>query len=106
MKPFTNLGPALQDSKMVSWNNITNAMYFGLGTGACAKGTYTNPYTLGAKQTDVTTLASFTTDLFNFQLQNPSISVLFVTHRFPTQAVLAVPDDATAYPNRVLQAHL
>jgi len=106
LQPFIGLKPILTRTQMVSWTNITSSSYFGFDKGACVKGQYVNPYTVGAKQTDVATLSSFTNDLLNFQIQNPDVSVNFVTHRFPNQAVLAVPDFATAYPNRDLQTHL
>jgi hypothetical protein len=106
LQPFIDIKPVLSNVQMVPWTNVINSSYFGLDGGACNYGQYVNAYTLGAKQTNVTTLSNFLRSYLNYALQNPTVRPSFVIHRWPQQAVLAVPDDETAYPYRDLKMHL
>jgi hypothetical protein len=106
LQPFIDLKPVLTSIQMVPWTKVTSSSYFGLDTTACVPGQYVNAYTVGANKTDPATLTTFTNEMLNFANENPGVFPAFTVHRFPTQAVLAIPDDATAYPHRQLKLHL
>jgi len=107
LQPFIDLKPVIQSVKMVNWTGVFADAYFGLDTTGCVKGQYVNAYTEALKQTDVDTLESFFADLSDFSATNfPSIRASLVIHRFPTQAVLAVPDNDTVYPYRDIKMHV
>ena len=105
LQPFIDLKPVIQSAKMVNWTGVWADAYFGLDATGCAKRNYVNAYSEGLIQTDPSALQSFFTDLSAFSVAHPDIHANFVIHRFPTQAVLAVPDDATAYPYRDIKMH-
>jgi fumiquinazoline A oxidase len=91
---------------MLPWTEIIPKAYFGLDGGACAERRYVNAYTTGLKQTDVATMESWIADLHAFSSKYLDIRNNFVIHRWPQQAVLAVPDDETTYPYRDLKIHM
>jgi hypothetical protein len=106
LDPFIALGPSETEILTVPWNRVTSTSYFRLDEKACKKGQYINMYSIGRNRTDVSIYESFFDDLTDFYSENPDILTFFVIHRFPTQAVLAVPDEETAYPHRHLKMHM
>ena len=101
------LGPLRTEILTVPWNRVIPTSYFGLDKKrACKKGQYINMYSIGRNRTDIAIYESFVGELTDFSLQHPDIVNAFVIHRCPTQAVLAVPDEATAYPHRHLNMHM
>jgi hypothetical protein len=62
---------------------------------------------MGVKTLDEATFKKFTADFTSFFYQFPvARGSLFFLEFFPTQAVMAVPDDATAYPHRDITGQL
>ena len=107
IQPILNLHPTVQNISMIPWKDVTAQSLFNGDPLACTKGGLHNLYGMGLKTFDVATFKKFTADFTNFFYKFPGArnSFFFLEH-FPTQAVLAVPDDATAYPHRDISSHL
>ncbi len=90
----------------VPWNKLIETSFFGMDSTACQTGQYINMYSIGLKHADASTFVSYFNDMDAFSRSNPDIHTVFVTHRFPTQAVVAVADEATAYPHREVKMHV
>ncbi|KAI9879288.1 MAG: hypothetical protein M1830_009018 [Pleopsidium flavum] len=106
LRPFFALNPIRSSIEMVPWSEVISTSYFGFDSTACVDGQYVNAYSIGLKCTEVSTFESFFAELSDFSRQHPNIHSNLVIHRFPTQAVLAVPDSETAYPHRQLKMHV
>jgi fumiquinazoline A oxidase len=91
---------------MVPWNQELQAAFFGLQNGACNDQNYVNIYSLSLNQTDVSTWESYFADLAEFYVQYPEYQGRLLAERYPTQAVLAVPDSKTAYAYREAKTQL
>ena len=91
---------------MQPWNKLYAALFFGVDSTACKDNQYLSAAGQGLKQTDVAAYETFFGDMTNFLRQHKEIAGSFVATRFPNQAVLAVPDDETAYPYRDIKTHL
>ena len=91
---------------MVPWNKLYASLFFGADVSSCLDNQHLNAGGQGLKQTDVATFESFFADLTDFYRQHPQITGAWVSSRFPNQAVMAVPDDETAYAYRDIKTHL
>lgn len=91
---------------MVPWNKLYAALFYGTDVTSCLNNQHVNSGGQGLRQTDVATYESFFADLTDFYRQNPEIGGAFIASRFPNQAVLAIPDEETAYPYRDIKTHL
>ena len=107
LKPFFDLNPVVQEIKTVPWNRVVTTAGFGLNSAFCTKGNIHSMYSLGIKNIDVATHASVFERMVQFYDDYPDArgSTLEIEF-FPTQAVVAVPDAATAYPWRDVQAQM
>lgn len=89
---------------MVKYGAINNAAFFGLGdsqdcAGAVATQRPFSDWGLGLKQVVVAQFEAWFTMVNNFYLANPALRTISTTlQRFPTNAVLAQPQNTTAYP--------
>lgn len=61
---------------------------------------------VGANRTDPDSILAFVEELDRFSEAHPDLTAAIVVHRFPTQKVLEVPSDETAYPHRQLKMHM
>ncbi len=92
---------------MVAWNKLGRTSLFGLDAEFCVDGGNHNLYALGIKTFDVPTFVNYTSELTALWASNPETQPSsFEIELFPTQAVKSVPDDATAYPYRDIQAQV
>lgn len=89
-----------QSIEMVPWNKIFYNVVFGPGNRVCSYNNYISLYTIGLKNNNVNTYTSMFADVAAFNKANPGYRGQLTIARFPTQAVLAVPDSATAFPWR------
>lgn len=96
--------PAVQNITVLPWSQINNDTSGGSGVAVCVKGGIHSVFTLGLKNFDVATWISVFKQFSDLVTATPdagesSILIEF----FPNQAVLAVPNEATAYPWRDIQ---
>ena len=92
---------------MVAWNKLGKTSLFGLDAEFCVDGGNHNLYALGIKNFDVPTFVDYTANLTALWASNPETQPSsFEIELFPTQAVKSVPDNATAYPYRDIQAQV
>lgn len=91
---------------MVPWNKLYTALFFGTDRTSCLDNQHLSTAGVGLRQIDVATFESFFTDLTDFYRQHPEINGAFVASRYPTQAVVGVPDEQTAYSYRDIKTHL
>ena len=106
LEPFHNAGPVMANQLTVPWNKLIQTSFFGLDSTACQTDQYINMYSIGLKHAHSSTFVSYFNDIDDFSRRNPDIHSVFVVHRFPTQAVQAVPDETTAYPHREVKMHV
>src|SRR5579862_409654 len=98
IQPILDLHPTAQNFPMIPWKDVTAQSLFSSDLLTCEKG---NLYGVGVKTLDVATFKKFTTNFTSFFYQFPgTTSSLFFSGFFPTWAVMAVLNDATAYPHR------
>ncbi|KAK7958259.1 hypothetical protein PG996_010302 [Apiospora saccharicola] len=107
LEPFAHLGPVRSEYLQVPWPRVFETSYFGIDDRkACSRNQHVNMYSITARRTDARAMAAFVDELLAFSRSNPAVPTTFVVHRFPTQAVRRVPDDASAYPHRDLKMHM
>lgn len=107
IKPFLDLKPVVQNITTVPWNRIVTTAGFRFDSGVCIKGGIHSMFSLGLKNIDVATHLSVFDKMVQFYEDVPAARASALTVEFlPIQAVVAVPDSATAYPWRDLQAHM
>ncbi|KAI4224138.1 MAG: hypothetical protein L6R36_004894 [Xanthoria steineri] len=106
LDPFLAIQPILSNVSSVPWNKQLDAAFFGATNGACVRRNRVNIYSLALKQTDVATWTAHFDALAEFYLQYPEYQGRFLAERYPTQAVLAVPEDGTAYAYRQAKIQL
>ena len=100
LDPFSTIPHILSNITSIPWNKELDAAFFGSTTGACVRRNNVNIYSLALKQTDSTTWESHFAELAAFYVKYPQYQGRFLAERYPTQAVLTVPDSHTAYPYR------
>ena len=106
-QPFFDLGPIVQNVTVVPWNLLGSSSIFGLDAEFCIDGGNHNLYAVGIKSFDVPTFVEYTNNLTELWAQYPaSNESTFEIELFLTQAVLAVPNNATAYPWRDINAQV
>jgi fumiquinazoline A oxidase len=107
LQPFFSLNLLQSELLVVPWTRVFETSYFGINdTKACGRLQHVNMYSIGATETSPATLSAAVAELELFSRSNKDITSTFMIHRFPTQAVLAVPDDASAYPHRHIKMHM
>lgn len=109
VQPLIDATPLLQNISTVTWNNVLSSAFFGTAPkdATCTKQLYRDVYGLGIKTYDVQTYDTYLSNLQVLYQEYPATqSSVFFIEMFPTQAVRAVSDNATAYPHRDITAHL
>lgn len=97
----------MQNVSVVAWNKLGSTSLFGLDAEFCVDGGNHNLYALGIKNFDVPTFVDYANNLTALWASNPETQPSsFEIELFPTQAVKSVPDNATAYPYRDIQAQV
>ena len=97
---FDAIPHILSNVTSIPWSLETGAAFFGSTNGACVRRNNVNIYSLALKRTDSATWESHFAELAAFYIKYPEYQGRFLAERYPTQAVLAVPDTQTAYPYR------
>lgn len=94
--------PFQQNISMVPWNQLDQASAFGAtGAAICERGKRRTEWGVGVKQINPDTYATLASLFQQMQTQYPQTMRSAVDMSLlPTQGVLAVPDNATAYPWR------
>ena len=107
IKPFLDLKPAVQNITVLPWSHVDSDTSSGSQVAVCKKGHLHSIFTLGLKNVDVATWISVFKRFSDFVTATPDAgkSTILIEF-FPTQAVLAVPDEATAYPWRDVQLQM
>ena len=107
IKPFTDLKPAVQVINTIPWNRILVDAGFGLVSAVCVKGQQHSLYSVATKKLSVPDYISAFgkyKDLYE-RFPETRASTLEI-EIFPTQGVVAVPLDSTAYPWRDVEAQV
>ncbi|KAI9780497.1 MAG: hypothetical protein M1816_002836 [Peltula sp. TS41687] len=100
--------PIQQNISMIPWNKLLQSSAFGAtGPRICERGRRRTQRGVGVKQIDPDTYATLARMFREMQRQYPAtIRSIVQVQLLPTQAVRAVPDDATAFPWRSHIAHV
>jgi len=108
LAPFIQAGPIATNTNYVPWPQLQQVAFFGSGSTstACIPGQRSNGYSVGLKQTDPATFASFFQNFTDFSRQHPDYVGAFVIERYPTAVTQSVPDQNTAYPHREIKIQL
>lgn len=107
MKPFSDLNPLAKNISIIHWNRVSDSASFGSIAAACQKGKLMSIYSLGIKTFDEVTFDSVSEKLSRFYDAIPAARGSAIGMEFfANQAVLAVPDDATANSWRDIQAQM
>lgn len=107
MKPFIDLKPVVQVIHTLTWDALLETAGFGLDASVCAKGKPHSGFATGVKNLDAPTFIDAFDKYAAMYAKYPETqgSVLEIEF-FPNQAVVAVPDAATAYPWRAINAQV
>lgn len=100
--------PLQQNITMVPWNKLIQSAVFGAtGAALCEKGKRLSQWGVGVNQLDARTYLKVAS-MFQEMIKNypASIGSAVTVQLLSTQAVLAVPNNATAYPWRKHIAHV
>jgi hypothetical protein len=112
LAPFINNNPIRSNISTVPYANVNSAALFGQGDPPLCQGTGAdnlplNNYALGLKQINSDTFTTWFSTVAAFYQANPALQRVSLTlQRLATQAVLAVPDNDTAYGHREISTHL
>ena len=109
LQPFWDLKPTMSNISLVGQDQYFDAAFFnffGQDNGACTPNQHINIFTVGLKQTHLPTFESFYANLTDFWIANPGYQGRWLMQRYPTQALQAVPDEATAYAYRDVQMYM
>ncbi|KAF6225126.1 hypothetical protein HO133_010322 [Letharia lupina] len=107
IKPFLDLQPVVQVVHTLTWSSLLETAGFALDASVCAKGKPHSGFATGVKNLSAPTFIDAFDKYGAMYAKYPETqgSVLEIEF-FPTQAVLAVPDAATAYPWRAVNAQV
>ena len=112
LAPFINNNPIRSNISTIPYTSVNSAPLFGQGDNPVCQGAGVdnlplNNYALGLKEIDSSTFTTWFADVADFYQANPGLQRISMTlQRLATQAVLAVPDNDTAYGHRQIAAHL
>ncbi|KAI4236998.1 MAG: hypothetical protein LQ349_002185 [Xanthoria aureola] len=107
VKPFTDLKPAYTEVQTLPWNRLLRQVGFQLNDLVCIKEQQHSLYSVGTRNLSspdyISAFAKYDRLFADYPDTRFSTLELEV---FPTQAVVAVPRDSTAYPWRDIQGHV
>lgn len=107
MAPVFALGPLVSAVSVVPWNKLVTTAGFGLNAETCIPGVVRSGYGANAKQLSAPTYTELFSKMDAFYQEYPAAQGSTVEiELFATQAMTAVPDNATAYPWRDALAYL
>ncbi|KAI9699566.1 MAG: hypothetical protein M1820_007064 [Bogoriella megaspora] len=110
IQPLINLSPTLSNLTMISWSDINSAALFGIEPAnyTCPAPSSHNVYGSAVSYFDIPTFQNFYQDYSSVTSSMAAAlnGTVYFIEFFPKQAVLAVQEDATAYPWRNITAHL
>ncbi|KAE8146574.1 hypothetical protein BDV25DRAFT_162207 [Aspergillus avenaceus] len=106
IKPFQDLEPTKSNFTSVPLPKLYSALFFANTGVACTKNNHLFSGGAAVREIDVDTFVEYTNRFASFWPQYPGVSPALVISRFPNDAVVAVPDDETAYPYRDIKTHL
>ncbi|KAL9039404.1 MAG: hypothetical protein Q9180_002547 [Flavoplaca navasiana] len=107
VKPFTDLKPAYTEFQTLPWNRLLRQLGFQLNDLVCIKEQQHSMYSVGTKNLSspdyISAFAKY--DQLFADYPDTRLSTLEI-EVFPTQAVVAVAHDSTAYPWRDIEAQV
>ncbi|RFU27488.1 hypothetical protein B7463_g8856, partial [Scytalidium lignicola] len=107
LKPFIDLQYLERNLTQLTWDVLDSSAGFGLDAEFCITGGLHSLWAVGVAQIHVPTHIAFFNSIISFLDQYPDArTTSYEIEFFATQAVQAVPDDATAYPYRDIAAHV
>ena len=107
IQPFLDLNPLVQKITMVPWNRLIPTSGFSLDDGFSIKGNIHSSYVVSARNISAPTLTDTFGKMVDFYQMYPNANGSSVEIQFyPNDAVVAVPENATAYPWRDVQAQM
>ncbi|TAQ85517.1 hypothetical protein B7494_g6173 [Chlorociboria aeruginascens] len=107
IQPFLDLPFLERNITQLTWNVLDTSALFGLDAGFCINGGLHNMWALGVGTIDVPTHVAFFTVIVDFLNANPDVrTTSYEVEFFASEGIIAVPDDATAYPHRDIIAHV
>lgn len=107
LQPFIDLPYLQRNLTQLTWDVLDSSALFGLDSAFCVTGGLHSLWAVGVAQIDVPTHVAFFTDIVGFLNDHPDArTTSYEIEFFATEAVQAVPDDATAYPYRDIAAHV
>lgn len=107
IKPFLDLEPAVQVVHTLPWGNLIEKAGFGLNAPACIKGNPHSLFAAGVKNLSAPTfINAFNAYAEMYERYPETRASILEIEFFANQAVVSVPDAATAYPWRDINAHI
>ncbi|KAJ4303141.1 hypothetical protein N0V90_002033 [Kalmusia sp. IMI 367209] len=102
MAPILDLGPFIfKNVSELAWNQVSTGSMFQIDAGICANSQIFDIYGFNLKTFDAPTMSSSLQKMADFYDEQPNArGSAIVLETWPNEAVIAVPDDATAYPWR------
>jgi fumiquinazoline A oxidase len=101
LEPFKKLGPT-----NITVQSGPQSLLFPPILGSCTPNQHINIYSVALTHTDPNTFDSVFQEMDNFWQQHSDYQGRLLIQRFPNDAVVAVPDNETAYPWRNAVAHV
>ncbi|KAL4938557.1 hypothetical protein BDV06DRAFT_215011 [Aspergillus oleicola] len=107
LSPILNLGPSVRNVTETTWNRVGNIAAFGSGATLCEPGNELDIHAVNLRHQDAETWMSVFEMMAQFYEDVPEArSSAINIEAWSNQAVLAVPDDETAYPWRDAQVYV
>ena len=107
IKPFLDLQPAVQVIHTLPWNRLVDEAGFALGGPICIDGVPHSRFSAGVKNLSAaSTVRTFSAYAEMYEKYPETQGSSLQIELFPNKAVVAVPNDATAYPWRDIEAHI
>lgn len=102
MDAFLAVGPVRWQNQTIPWSTLSQKQGFGnSGAAACARGAYTNHYSIGTKRTDVDNYLRAYTDFAAFANGKTWYNGNIAIQRFNTNVTLSLPKNKQGvYPGR------
>ncbi|KAK7532590.1 FAD-dependent oxidase [Phyllosticta citricarpa] len=107
IKPFLNLSPMVQEISTVPWNQLLSKAAFGATALECIKGNQHSMFGVNVRNISASTYIDVFEKMTDFWTrENAAQGSSFSIEFFSNAAMVAVPQDATAYPWRDTKAYL
>jgi hypothetical protein len=105
-QPFIDIGPSVQEMRMLPWNEVIRQNRFGADARGCVKGGSHSIYGLNVYTWESSALVDVANSLSDFWSEHANLrESLFALEIHPKGVTTGIPDDATAYPFRDTTAY-